>query len=70
MDVFRSPRRRTHDCVRRREPFPYNCTFSITDDSGRRVSSIPPGTYQVSIRTPVSFAEVDLSGILNMQKKP
>ena len=43
-----------------------NCTFSITDDSGRRVSSIPPGTYQVSIRTPVSFAEVDLSGIFDM----
>ena len=43
-----------------------NCTFTITDDAGRRVSSIAPGTYQISIRTPVSFAEVDLSGISDM----
>ena len=43
-----------------------NCTFSITDDNGKPVTSIAPGTYQVSIRTPVSFAEVDLSGIYDM----
>jgi hypothetical protein len=43
-----------------------NCTFSITNDNGGPVSSIAPGTYQVSIRTPVSFAEVDLSGIFDM----
>jgi hypothetical protein len=43
-----------------------NCTFSITDDNGRPVTVIPPGTYQISIRTPVSFAEVDLSGIFDM----
>ena len=43
-----------------------NCTFSISDDSGRAVTVIPPGTYQISIRTPVSFAEVDLSGIFDM----
>jgi hypothetical protein len=43
-----------------------NCTFSIVDDAGRAVTTIPPGTYQISIRTPVSFAEVDLSGIFDM----
>ena len=43
-----------------------NCTFSITDDSGRRVTSIPPGTYQVLVSTPVVFADVDLSGVFDM----
>jgi hypothetical protein len=43
-----------------------NCTFSIVDDAGRTVTVITPGTYQISIRTPVSFAEVDLSGIFDM----
>jgi hypothetical protein len=43
-----------------------NCTFSIADDAGKAVTTIAPGTYQVSIRTPVSFAEVDLSGIFDM----
>src|SRR4051812_11359356 len=40
-----------------------NCTFSVTDDGGRRVTSIAPGTYQISVRTVVVFALVDLSGI-------
>jgi hypothetical protein len=43
-----------------------NCTFSISDDNGRRVSSIPPGTYQVLVTTPMVFADVDLSGISDM----
>jgi hypothetical protein len=43
-----------------------NCTFTITDDSGRTVSSILPGTYQVDVHTPVVFADVDLSGISDM----
>jgi hypothetical protein len=43
-----------------------NCTFTISDDSGRRVSSIPPGTYQVQIMTPVAFGAVDLTGIHDM----
>jgi hypothetical protein len=43
-----------------------NCTFTITDDSGRRVASIPPGTYQVLVTTPMVFADVDLSGIFDM----
>ncbi len=40
-----------------------NCTFTITDDNGKRVSSIAPGTYQIQITSPVVFAAVDLSGI-------
>src|SRR5262249_31967117 len=43
-----------------------HCTFAITDDSGRRVASIPPGTYQVLVTTPMVFADVDLSGIFDM----
>jgi hypothetical protein len=43
-----------------------NCTFSITDDSGRTVTSIAPGTYQVFVTTPVVFADVDLSGVFDM----
>jgi hypothetical protein len=43
-----------------------NCTFSISDDNGRRVTSIPPGTYQVLVTTPMVFADVDLSGISDM----
>jgi hypothetical protein len=40
-----------------------NCTFGITDDSGKRVTSIAPGTYQILVRSVVVFALVDLSGI-------
>jgi hypothetical protein len=43
-----------------------NCTFAISDDSGKRVSSIAPGTYQVYVETPLVFAIVDLSGIYDM----
>jgi hypothetical protein len=43
-----------------------NCTFTITSDSGARVTSIPPGTYQVFITTPMVFADVDLTGISDM----
>jgi hypothetical protein len=43
-----------------------NCTFSISDDSGKKVSSIAPGTYQVLVTTPIVFADVDLSGIFDM----
>jgi hypothetical protein len=32
-----------------------NCTFSIVDDSHKPVSSIPPGTYQVEVTTPIMF---------------
>jgi hypothetical protein len=43
-----------------------NCTFTIVDDSGKRVTSIAPGTYQVYVQTPQVFADVDLSGIFDM----
>jgi hypothetical protein len=32
-----------------------NCTFTIEDDAGRRVTSIAPGTYQIEVSTPVMF---------------
>jgi hypothetical protein len=31
------------------------CTFSIEDDQGRPVSSVPPGEYQIYVSTPVMF---------------
>jgi hypothetical protein len=43
-----------------------SCTFAITDDGGKKVSSIPPGTYQVQIQTPVPFGGVDLTGVHDM----
>lgn len=43
-----------------------NCTFSISDDSGRPVTQIAPGSYQVFVQTPVVFAGVDLSGVFDM----
>jgi hypothetical protein len=43
-----------------------NCTFSISDDSGRSVTQIAPGSYQVFVTTPVVFAGVDLSGVFDM----
>lgn len=40
-----------------------NCTFSIVDDFGRRVSSIAPGTYQVEVSTPIMFKLVRPGGV-------
>jgi hypothetical protein len=37
-----------------------NCTFSIVDDSGKPVTSIPPGRYQVDVRTPVQFGTLPI----------
>src|SRR3954468_23845781 len=39
-----------------------NCTFTVTDDNGKAVSSILPGTYSVVVTSPEAFAGVDLSG--------
>jgi hypothetical protein len=36
-----------------------NCTFAITDDAGKTVSSIAPGAYQVEVTTPIPFAAED-----------
>jgi len=33
-----------------------NCTFTISDDAGSTVSSIPPGTYEVDVNTPILFS--------------
>ncbi|HWE80892.1 MAG TPA: hypothetical protein VG265_04530 [Gaiellaceae bacterium] len=38
-----------------------NCTFTIVDDSGKTVSQVAPGLYQVDVRTPVAFGTVPLS---------
>jgi len=38
-----------------------DCTFSIIDDTGKPVTSIAPGTYQIDVRTPVTFGAVPLS---------
>ncbi len=43
-----------------------NCTFAITDDSGKKVSQVAPGTYQIYVTTPMVFADVDLSGTFDM----
>jgi len=32
-----------------------NCTFTIVDDFGRRVTSIAPGSYQIEVSTPIMF---------------
>jgi hypothetical protein len=39
-----------------------NCTFAIVDDAGKTVSSIPPGHYQVDVRTPLAFGTMPLVG--------
>jgi hypothetical protein len=31
------------------------CTFSIVDDAGHPVTSIPPGSYQIMVTTPIMF---------------
>jgi hypothetical protein len=40
-----------------------NCTFSIIDDFGKRLNSIPPGTYQIEVSTPVMFKLVRPGGV-------
>jgi hypothetical protein len=40
-----------------------NCTFTILDDAGNAVSTIPPGNYQVEVRTPLAFGTVPLSSL-------
>jgi hypothetical protein len=37
-----------------------NCTFSVVDDSGKTVTSIAPGAYQVDVRTPIQFGTLPL----------
>jgi hypothetical protein len=37
-----------------------NCTFTVVDDSGKPVTSIAPGSYQVDVRTPIQFGTLPL----------
>ncbi len=39
-----------------------NCTFTFANDQGQTVTSIPPGSYEVDVRTPVAFGTVPLGG--------
>ena len=39
-----------------------NCTFSIVDDAGKTITSIPPGHYQVDVRTPLAFGTMPNPG--------
>lgn len=39
-----------------------NCTFTIQDDSGKTVTSIAPGHYQVEVRTPLAFGTMPNPG--------
>jgi hypothetical protein len=43
-----------------------NCTFTMTDDAGKTLTSVAPGSYQILVTSPVPFAAVDLSGINDM----
>jgi hypothetical protein len=40
-----------------------NCTFSIVDDSGKAVTAIPPGAYQIEVSTPIMFKLVRPGGV-------
>jgi hypothetical protein len=40
-----------------------NCTFAIFDDNDHRVNSIPPGTYQIEVSTPIMFKLVVPGGV-------
>src|SRR5579872_843673 len=37
-----------------------NCTFTIVDDSGKTVTAIAPGKYQVDVRTPLAFGTIPI----------
>jgi hypothetical protein len=43
-----------------------NCTFTFANDSGQTVTSIPPGSYEVDVRTPVAFGTVPLTGVTDL----
>jgi hypothetical protein len=38
-----------------------NCTFTVQNDAGQVVSSIPPGKYDVTVRSPIQFGTVPLA---------
>lgn len=43
-----------------------SCTFTMTDDAGKTLTSVAPGSYQILVTSPVPFAAVDLTGINDM----
>jgi hypothetical protein len=43
-----------------------NCTFTLVDDSGKAVTSIAPGAYQIAVSTPVGFAGEYVSSSTDM----
>ena len=43
-----------------------SCTFTMTDDAGKALTSVAPGSYQILVTSPVPFAAVDLAGINDM----
>jgi hypothetical protein len=42
-----------------------NCTFTIVNDQGSPVSTIPPGTYEVEVTTPIMYKLIADQGIPN-----
>jgi hypothetical protein len=40
-----------------------NCTFTIVDDTGKTVTAIPPGTYEVDVSTPIMFKLVNTQNL-------
>src|SRR5262245_29886949 len=40
-----------------------NCTFTLVDDFGKHISSIPPGSYQIEVSTPIMFKLVRPGGV-------
>jgi hypothetical protein len=43
-----------------------NCTFTMTDASGKTLTSVAPGNYQLLVTSPAPFAAVDLAGVNDM----
>jgi hypothetical protein len=43
-----------------------NCTFQFENDAGQVVTSIPPGNYEVDVRTPVAFGTVPMIGVTDL----
>ena len=40
-----------------------NCTFTIVDESGKTVTAIPPGAYEVEVSTPIMFKLVNTNNL-------
>src|SRR5579871_3371719 len=40
-----------------------NCTFTVQNDAGQTITQIPPGQYEVDVRTPIPFGTVPMVGV-------